>query len=78
LLNSLPAAAVDGFTGVSNVSIFAAIAEGDTVLDLGCGAGLDSLVASRRVGSSGRIIGVDFPTEPAAPKAAESGMAIAA
>jgi ubiquinone/menaquinone biosynthesis C-methylase UbiE len=32
------------------------------VLDLGCGAGLDSLVAGRKVGSRGKVIGVDFST----------------
>lgn len=60
LLDSLPAAAVEAFAGVSNVSILADIRAGDRVLDLGCGGGLDSLVASRRVGSAGTVIGVDF------------------
>ena len=60
LLAGLPAISVDAFTGVSNVSLFADIPVGATVLDLGCGAGLDSLVAAARVGSTGRVIGVDF------------------
>ena len=60
LLDSLPSVAVDGFTGVSNVSIFSDIPEGSTVLDLGCGAGLDSLIAAKRVGPEGKVIGVDF------------------
>ncbi len=60
LLASLPAVSVDAFTGVSNVSIFADIPTGATVLDLGCGAGLDSLISCGRVGPSGRVIGVDF------------------
>lgn len=60
LLNSLPAASVDSFTGVSNVSIFADIAEGTFVLDLGCGAGLDTFIASRRTGPRGKVSGVDF------------------
>ena len=60
LLASLPAAAVDAFAGVSNVSVFATMAEGGTVLDLGCGAGMDSLIAARQVGPRGRVIGVDF------------------
>jgi len=60
LLDSLPSAAVEAFAGVSNVSLFAEIPEGATVLDLGCGAGLDSLIAARRVGMSGKVIGTDF------------------
>ena len=60
LLSGLPAVSIDAFTGVSNVSLFADIPTGARVLDLGCGAGLDSLIASRRVGSTGKVIGVDF------------------
>jgi arsenite methyltransferase len=60
LLDSLPSTAVEAFAGVSNVSLFAEIPEGATVLDLGCGAGLDSLVAGRRVGPNGKVVGLDF------------------
>ena len=60
LLDTLPSGAVEAFAGVSNVSLFAEIPEGATVLDLGCGAGLDSLVAARRAGPSGKVIGIDF------------------
>lgn len=60
VLAEVPAAAVEAFAGVSNVSIFAEIPAGATVLDLGCGAGLDSLVAARRVGPTGRVIAIDF------------------
>ncbi len=60
LLDSLPSAAAEAFAGVTNVGLFAEIPEGATVLDLGCGAGLDSLIAARRVGPSGKVIGVDF------------------
>ena len=60
LLITLPPQCLEAFTGVSNVSVFADIRTGDTVLDLGCGAGLDSLVAARRTGPAGTVIGVDF------------------
>jgi arsenite methyltransferase len=60
LLASLPPVSVDAFAGVSNVSIFADIPKDSTVLDLGCGAGLDSIIAARRTGIDGRVIGIDF------------------
>ena len=59
-LAHLPAVAVEAFSGVSNLSFLAEIPEGATVLDLGCGAGLDSLIAARRVGPAGKVIGFDF------------------
>ena len=60
LLAELPSVAVEAFAGVSNVSIFAELPPGARVLDLGCGAGLDSLIAARRVGPAGRVVGIDF------------------
>ena len=56
----MPAVAVDAFAGVSNVAVFANIPDGAAVLDLGCGAGLDSLIASRRVGPAGKVTSIDF------------------
>lgn len=60
LLSSIPSVSVDAFAGVSHVSIIADIPAGVNVLDLGCGAGLDSFISSRRVGSSGMVTGIDF------------------
>jgi arsenite methyltransferase len=60
LLDSLPRTACDAFAGVSNVSVFAELPVGATVLDLGCGSGTDTLIAARRVGTTGRVIGLDF------------------
>ena len=62
LLDRLPAVASDAFAGVSNVSVFAEIPSGATILDLGCGADLDALIAARRVGPAGKVIAVDFST----------------
>lgn len=45
--------------GCGNPFAFSDVKPGQTVLDLGCGAGLDLLLASERVGDSGRVIGVD-------------------
>jgi SAM-dependent methyltransferase len=60
LLDSLPQVAVEAFAGVSTVSLFSDLRTGATVLDLGCGAGMDSIIAAQRVGPSGRVTGVDF------------------
>lgn len=60
ILKTVPKRSIQSFTGVSNVSVFAEICDGMTVLDLGCGAGLDAIVASRRVGPRGQVVGVDF------------------
>lgn len=60
LLRTLPPVAIDAFSGVSNVGVFAEIQEGNRVLDLGCGAGLDTLIAAQRVGARGKAIGIDF------------------
>ncbi len=59
VLDVLPASA-EAFSGVSNVSIFAGIPAGSRVLDLGCGAGLDTLIAARRLDGKGLVAGVDF------------------
>ena len=60
LLNQLPAESTEAFTGVSNVSLFADIPVGSIILDVGCGAGLDSFIAAQRTGETGKVIGVDF------------------
>lgn len=60
VLDDLPQSSVEAFAGVSNVSLFADLPAGATVLDLGCGAGMDSIIAARRVGPTGQVIGIDF------------------
>ena len=60
LLDALPAASADAFSGVSNVAAYAHLPADARILDLGCGAGLDSLVAARRAGPAASVVGVDF------------------
>jgi arsenite methyltransferase len=60
VLDEIPQPSVEAFAGVSNVSLFADLPVGATVLDLGCGAGMDSIIAARQVGPTGRVIGIDF------------------
>jgi arsenite methyltransferase len=59
-LDALPAAATARFAGVGNPHLIGPVRPGETVVDLGCGAGMDLMLAARRVGSSGRAIGIDM------------------
>ena len=62
-LAGVPALAVDHALGVGNHLRHARIEPGDTVLDLGCGWGIDSILAARRTGPSGRVLALDFLPE---------------
>jgi arsenite methyltransferase len=62
-IDSLPAPATESFAGVGNLLALGKRRSGEMILDLGCGAGLDSLLAARRVGPTGKVIGVDFAAE---------------
>ena len=57
---ALPADAVVSSFGCGNPLAFSGVKEGETVLDLGSGAGMDLLIARQRVGESGRVIGIDM------------------
>jgi SAM-dependent methyltransferase len=59
-LAGLPEEAVANSFGCGNPVAFTGVREGDVVLDLGSGAGMDLLLASRKVGPGGRVIGVDM------------------
>ena len=61
-LRSLPDGA-DLTLGCGNPTALAGITAGETVLDLGSGGGIDCFLAARRVGESGRVIGVDMTPE---------------
>lgn len=60
LLDRLPPASVERFTGVATPVFSAGLRTGERVLDLGCGAGVDSAVAAEAVGPSGKVIAIDF------------------
>ena len=59
-LDRAPAGAVASFAGVGNPHERSRLQPGETVLDLGSGAGLDAIIASWQVGPSGRVVGVDL------------------
>ena len=63
LLDAIPAEALASFAGVGYHLDLAALAQGAEVLDLGAGSGTDAFCAALQVGSSGRVVGVDFTDE---------------
>ena len=74
-LAELPAEATASFAGVSNPHRIAPLPPGATVVDIGCGAGMDLLLAARAVGPDGRAIGVDM-TESMAARATTAAQAL--
>jgi arsenite methyltransferase len=59
-LDRAPAGAVASFAGVGNPHLRSRLQPGETVLDLGSGAGLDSIIAGWQVGPAGKVLGVDL------------------
>lgn len=59
-VDALPVSAVESFAGTGNPFSLGNLQAGETVLDIGCGAGFDSLLAARQVGPKGRVIAVDM------------------
>jgi SAM-dependent methyltransferase len=59
-LAALPSSVTASFAGIGNPHAIQPIPEGAVVLDIGCGAGTDLLLAARAVGANGRAIGVDM------------------
>jgi ubiquinone/menaquinone biosynthesis C-methylase UbiE len=62
-LAQVPATSVDGALGIANHLRHAAIEPGETILDVGCGAGIDAILAARRTGPTGRVLALDFLPE---------------
>ncbi len=63
ILRSLPDAALDCFCGVGNPFSLGEIREGESVLDIGCGCGVDSMVAAKMTGPTGRVVGIDISSD---------------
>jgi len=77
LLNQFSEKVIESFAGTGNVFKLGEIKPGEYILDVGCGAGLDSLIAARMVGNEGKVIGVDMTPEmiaKARQNAAEAGL----
>lgn len=59
-LEGIPETSIESFAGTGNPFSIHQIRPGETVVDIGCGAGIDSLIAAKMVGPNGRVIGVDM------------------
>ena len=59
-LSNVPDASVESFAGVANPFSLGCVEPGATVLDLGCGAGTDLLIAAQMAGADGKVIGIDM------------------
>jgi arsenite methyltransferase len=76
-LRSVPESSLMGL-GCGNPTALADLTDGETVLDLGCGGGLDVFLAARKVGPQGKVIGIDATAamvERASQAAAKAGYA---
>jgi ubiquinone/menaquinone biosynthesis C-methylase UbiE/TusA-related sulfurtransferase len=62
-LDQIPQEAIESFAGVGFFFDYAAIKEGDKVLDLGSGSGMDSFLAALRAGKTGSVTGLDMTDE---------------
>jgi SAM-dependent methyltransferase len=60
LLDSLPESAVNFFSGTGNPLSLVSLDEGMVVLDIGSGPGMDCIIAGKKVGSTGKVIGIDM------------------
>ena len=76
-LASLPELTLNLSRGCGNPTGFASLAPGDVVVDFGCGGGIDVILAARKAGPQGRVVGIDFTyqmIERARQAVAEAGM----
>ena len=77
-LIGIPESSIQSFAGTGNPFNLGELITGERVVDVGCGAGIDSLIAAKKVGPEGRVIGVDMTPamlEKARQSANEMGLA---
>jgi ubiquinone/menaquinone biosynthesis C-methylase UbiE len=63
LVDRVPMATVDSFAGTGNPFLFGDLHVGERVVDVGCGAGLDTLIAAQQVGATGLVVAIDMTAE---------------
>jgi arsenite methyltransferase len=59
-LIGIPEPSIESFAGTGNPFSLGELRPGERVVDVGCGAGIDSLIAAKKIGPDGRVIGVDM------------------
>ncbi len=59
-LQGIPEISIESFAGTGNPFSLGKLAPGERIVDVGCGAGIDSLIAAKMVGPNGQVIGVDM------------------
>ncbi|HEU4879070.1 MAG TPA: methyltransferase domain-containing protein, partial [Gemmatimonadaceae bacterium] len=59
-LEGVPEESIASFAGTGNPFSLGALLPGERVVDVGCGAGIDSLIAARMVGPQGAVVGIDM------------------
>ncbi len=77
-LEGLPESSIESFAGTGNPFSLGKLRPGERVVDVGCGAGIDSLIAAKKVGPEGRVIGIDMTAsmlKKARQAAKETGLA---
>lgn len=62
-VDRLPATNVESFAGTGNPFLFGDLRPAERVVDVGCGAGFDTLIAAQHVGPDGRVVAVDMTAE---------------
>jgi SAM-dependent methyltransferase len=63
LINALPEAVTDSYCGVGNPFALGPIDQGEAVLDIGCGSGVDAIFTAMITGPSGKVVGIDLTPE---------------
>jgi arsenite methyltransferase len=62
-MTAVPEEIIDRFVGVGNPFSVRRVRKGESILDIGCGCGLDSFVSALEAGPEGRVVGIDLTTE---------------
>ncbi len=63
IIRALPETVTASYCGVGNPFTLGAVNEGESVLDIGCGCGIDTIFAAKMTGSSGKVVGIDLMPE---------------